>query len=107
MKAHRGCGRDDRGAFAGAGWYTALPQIKYEGKVKYTNYHEALINKQNLLSNNFSFMVEAAADSFTFHFSFRRACTDSFYFFNMWLFRVSVTEAYLMFCMVENMQAYQ
>ena len=46
-------------------------------------------------SNNFSFMVEAAADSFTFHF------------FNMWLFRVSVTEAYLMFCMVENMQAYQ
>ena len=54
-------------------------------------------------------MVEAAADSFTFHFSFRRAGTDlqSFYFFNMWLFRVSVTKAYLMFCMVENMQAYQ
>ena len=60
-------------------------------------------------SNNFSFTVEAAADSFTFHFSFRRAGTDlqSFYFFNMWLFRVSVTEAYLMFCKLENMQAYQ
>ena len=54
-------------------------------------------------------MVEAPADSLTFNFSFRRAGTDlqSFYFFNMWLFRVSVTEAYLMFCMVENMQAYQ
>ena len=33
-------------------------------------------------SNNFSFMVEAAADSFTYHLSFRRAGTDlQFLFF--------------------------